>query len=295
MGPDWEDTLWPRWPVWRVVVDEQPGSIGEKIARDRAVGIGVAAGGLPTFRLWVNGPCLVVSRRDVLQGLQRTGAIIDSVDGRPVRVRSSGGTAVPHGPGVLQFSLVIPRVDRVTMDEVYRTLCRPLQRALAGWGWRAEFGHVPGAFCDGAHNLVVSGKKIAGTSQSWKGGLAVPGARNRGYILAHGTLWVRMDPEAAAGWLNDFYEATSGRRPVRAEASTSLHLLPGGAQVDMRDLVVGVADVLRGRGGPRTAVEANVELSGLEVRRGKELAAETDPHRVLDGDVDAIGGRSETG
>lgn len=279
----WEDTCWNRWPQWRLVVEEQPGSVEEKIARDAAVGAWVAGGGTPTYRLWVNDRCLVVSRRDVLQGWRRTRTVISGVDGWPVRVRSSGGTAVPHGPGILQFSLVIPRVEGVTMDQVYRTLCRPLQLALGEFGWRAEFGRVPGAFCDGAHNLVVGGRKVAGTSQSWKGGLAIPGSSGKGYILAHGTLWVRVDPGFAARLLNDFYELVSGERPVRAEAAVSLHLLPGGEGVDVPQLIGRLVEILRGPLGPeKVRVEAVTRLQEEEILLAKKQAADTDPFQVVE-------------
>ncbi|ATY84433.1 ligase [Kyrpidia spormannii] len=280
---EWDDTLWSRWPTWRLVVEEQPGTIEEKVARDQAVGRKVAAGGPPTFRLWVNDPCLVVSRRDIVQGLRRGGDPPREVDGLPIRVRSSGGTAVPHGPGALQFSLVIPRVDRVGIEEVYRALCRPVQGVLSQRGWRAEFGHVAGAFCDGAHNLVVNGRKIAGTSQSWKGGLAVPGSRNRGYILAHGTLWVRVDPEQAADWLNDFYERTTGERPIRARSSTSLHLLPGGEGLDVRQVIAETANLLESTMGPQVKLERVRALTDEEISWGREGASETDPRRLAYG------------
>ncbi|MDI3327700.1 MAG: lipoate--protein ligase family protein [Alicyclobacillaceae bacterium] len=277
----WEDTLWSRWPRWRVIAGEPPGTAGEMIARDEVLGVSVARGGLPAFRLWTNAPCLVVSRRDLAEGRRRNGRPVEEVWGWPVRVRSSGGTAVPHGPGVLQFSAVVPRAEGVSIDRMYRTLCAPIQSALRRFGWEARFGRVPGAFCDGEHNLVVLGKKVAGTSQSWKGGLAVAGSGRAGYVLAHGTLWVSIDPEWAARLMNQFYRLVLGTAPVRADASTCLARLPGGEALDPADVAGAVLEVLREAGGWGIRAERG-ELTEEELRLGREREGETDPLRAAE-------------
>ena len=61
----------------------------------------------------------------------------------------------------------------------------------------------------GRFNLVASGRKIAGTSQRWRGGIP-PSHRPDGSVLAHMVLFVEADMDRATHVVNRFYQAAGG-------------------------------------------------------------------------------------
>lgn len=141
--------------------------------------------------------------------------------GWPVLVRESGGTAVPHGPGILHFSIAFaqPAQSTYDLDGVYQALCEPLRHALCGLGLRAEYGSVRGAYCDGRYNLVVDGLKITGTAQRLIAS-SVPGIKSG--ILAQAMLMVDSDPVAGTDLVNRFYRLAGDDRRYDPTASTSV-------------------------------------------------------------------------
>ncbi|MDH3687056.1 MAG: hypothetical protein OEP95_12565 [Myxococcales bacterium] len=210
-------------PGWRVVDDRTGGTAAERLDRDRQLLEAVRAGHAPpTARLWENSQCVVAARSERnLPGLEAARAQL-APHGWPVLVRDSGGTAVPHAPGILHLSLAFRPPERplCTLDSVYAALALPLQRGLARIGVAAEFGDVPGSFCDGRFNLVTRGRKLAGTAQRWR---ARPGAASpsRGAVLAHALLLVSGDVTEWTRTINAFYaEAGSARRYEPAASIT---------------------------------------------------------------------------
>jgi len=191
---------------WRVWNDTDLQSPQQGIARDRELGIAVANGASPTYRLWVSPPSLVVSRRDT-----RLPAFADAsgkmtAAGWPIIVRDTGGSAVVLGPGVLNLSMVMPRSllagqPGTAMELVYDWLCEPVRRTLSTLGIQTAFASVPGSFCDGRFNLVVDNKKIAGTAQAWRGSVA----DGDGHVLAQAALLVDIDVRRIVALVNYFY------------------------------------------------------------------------------------------
>lgn len=194
---------------------------------DEAIAQEVAAGHRPAVaRLWRHSPTvgLVVSHRDVA-GQQGDQAITKLREmGVEVFVRSTGGTAVPHGLGVLNFSLLFPRTKAaVTTDMYYRLLCQPMISWLEHLGIEATTGEVPGSYCDGTYNVVVAGKKLVGTAQTWRGGLAGTASRHPGYVLAHACIMVDVDLAWTTQTINAFYGATGNPYEVVLSTSTTLN------------------------------------------------------------------------
>jgi lipoate-protein ligase A len=195
------------------------------VAYDAALLEAVRAGREPpTARVWGNARCLVVARSDAR--LPRFAAAREELAaaGWPVVVRESGGSAVPHGPGILSLSLAFRPAHGApcTLESIYGELCRALELALERLGVRAErSGGVPDAFCDGRYDLAVGGRKIAGTAQRWRAGPGGP-SPERGAVLAHALLLVDADRVEATEAVNRFYRAAGGARRARAEASITL-------------------------------------------------------------------------
>jgi lipoate-protein ligase A len=176
-----------------------------------------------TARVWENERCLVAARSDArLPRFEAARADLARA-GWPVVVRESGGTAVPHAPGILLVSLAFRPPERApfTIESAYDALCRPLEAALARLGVEAARGEVAGAFCDGRFDLAVGGRKIAGTAQRWR---ARPGASapERGAVLAHALLLVDVDLDEAAAAVNRFYRAAGGARRCDPAAAIDL-------------------------------------------------------------------------
>ena len=200
----------PRRLDWRVLDDHDFDTPQQGMARDAELGVEVANGGPPTFRLWVSPQSLAISRQDTRLPGFADAAEVMAATGWPVIVRETGGSAVPLGPGVLNLCLVMPRSllaghPGTSLELVYELLCKPIRQTLSTLNIHSIFGSVPGAFCDGRFNLVVNGKKISGTAQVWRGSRAGRAANGDGFVLAQAALLVDVDAQAVTETANRFY------------------------------------------------------------------------------------------
>lgn len=122
------------------------------------------------FLLWQNKPCIVIGRNqnaadEINRGYVRTRSL-------PVVRRMTGGGAVYHDRGNLNFSFIINgEADRVE-------LCRPIIDVLRSIGVVAEIS--------GRNDILVGGRKVSGTAMCSRGGRS----------LFHGTLLINADLEA---------------------------------------------------------------------------------------------------
>ncbi len=205
----------------------RPGVAGETDLLDA-----VERGLLPAAaRVWEGPRAVVASRADArLPGFAEARRHLAAA-GWPVAVRESGGAAVPHAPGILHLSLAFrpPEGAPTTLEAAYALLLDPFIRLLGGFGLRARVGEVPRSFCDGRFNLVLDGRKIAGTAQRWRArpGAAIPG---RGAILAHALLLVDVDRSEVTGAVNRFYRLAGADRSFDADSLVTLaEVLPEGA------------------------------------------------------------------
>ena len=144
-------------------------------------------------RIWTNPACVVISKRLAAQGSAAGVAARLRALGVALAVRASGGTAVVHRPGVLNISLVQIDSPGASMADAYGELTALLGRALRQLGVATEVGPVHGAYCNGAHNLLWRGRKVAGTA-------AVVRRRDgRTARLVHGSLVIWGDVRADIG------------------------------------------------------------------------------------------------
>jgi lipoate-protein ligase A len=150
--------------------------IAERVAR------GVSP---PTIRIWQNGCALVLPKR----ALERLGAtrVFDRYGVEwPLCPRSSGGSAVAHGPGTLNISLILPLrgIAKPSICEGYRLWVDLLNTALRdAYGVEVDAARVEGAFCSGGWDVAVGGRKLAGIAQT----------RRNGSVVTHGTVLVNVD------------------------------------------------------------------------------------------------------
>ena len=262
----WRSLLRTFYPAWRVVRDEGlPGDPGSGVEGDEREAVRVTVDGSgptppPLYRIWRNLRCLVATRREARLPRFSEAAVASAARGWPVVTRTSGGTMVPHLPGSLHLSLLLPRLREREpgTDEIYRFLAEPVREALAALGLETGYGTIPRSFCDGRFNLVAGGKKLAGTSQRWTGGL--PGHPVRpGFVLAHLTLFVTGDMAEATRAVNRFLReagpeggseggSNGGGEPTESfdpEAAVTVTELMGARSPTPSDPVRGVGDALQ--------------------------------------------------
>lgn len=121
------------------------------------------------FLIWRCSQSLVVPQRLTRRPQYAMAAARMALDGWPVQVRATGGDLTPQSPGLINVALAFrSKRHKNAIEDSYMTLCRPLIEYLADLGISAECASVNGAFCDGDYNLVVEGRKLAGTAQRWR-------------------------------------------------------------------------------------------------------------------------------
>lgn len=221
---DWR-TLLPTQSLITMMEDlDQP---QHNIDLDTELGQAVARGEQPPLvRIWRSArqQGIALSKRDVAGPKAEAAVAAFAAEGLQIVVRNTGGTAVPQGPGVLHLSYLLPRTaDPVTTDDYYRLLCTPLIEWLATLGITADTGALAGSYCDGTYNVLCGGKKLVGTAQAWRGGLAGMSSRHPGYVLAHASIVIAYDLALATERINRFY--TLAGNPYRVDAATSTSLL----------------------------------------------------------------------
>ena len=130
--------------------------------------------------LWQNDNTIVVGQN------QNTEAEINRpfVEAHHIHVvrRSTGGGAVYHDLGNLNYSFITDAGDRAALSMARFT--QPVVEALRGLGLQAE--------ASGRNDILVEGRKVSGTAQR----------RHGGRILHHGTLLFDANPGMVAGALN---------------------------------------------------------------------------------------------
>ncbi|HNR27041.1 MAG TPA: lipoate--protein ligase [Bacteroidales bacterium] len=139
-------------PYWNLAVEEYLLTVPEE----------------PVFRLWRNAPAIIVGRN------QNTPDQINSEyvreQGIAVVRRLSGGGAVFHDLGNINFTFVDAYVPRTDPGEAFARFTRPILDVLHSLGVAAEL--------EGRNDLVIEGRKFSGN--------AIALYKNR--ILMHGTL-----------------------------------------------------------------------------------------------------------
>ena len=150
----------------------------------------------PVLRVWTNNQCLVTTSRHAKSEKFEIASAILSKAGWPVAVRRTGGMTVPNAPGILNVSL-FHQTSSLRPRDGYGPLAEALAEACRGLGISVDFGEVAGAMCNGAFDLSVQGRKVAGVA-----GLS----RRRGlaYWLVHASVLIDCDLTASIAALTQF-------------------------------------------------------------------------------------------
>ncbi|MBH3428583.1 lipoate--protein ligase family protein [Pseudomonas alkylphenolica] len=188
---------------------------------------------------------LVMPRRmSRLEGFEAACAEL-AIAGWPVLLRETGGEPVPQSPAVINIALVYvaPRSegDHGRIENAYERLCLPLCDVLREWGGLASVGEIEGAFCDGRYNVNLNGRKLVGTAQRWRQGLA----GKRPVVLVHGALLLDNERESMVAAVNRFNECCEIEQRCQADSHIALHEVVPEAPL-LERLGQAYADVING-------------------------------------------------
>ena len=212
----------------------------------------------PVLLLWRNAQAVIVGR------YQNTLEEIDEqyVKEHGIRVvrRDTGGGAVYHDLGNLNYSFIIPEVDRMKVD--FRTFTAPVVKALQAAGIHAEQS--------GRNDILADGKKFSGNAQHF----------SRGRLLHHGTLMFDVDMEtvAAALRVKPGKFRSKATKSVRSRVTNLKPLLEAAS-------VEGAAAV--GRAAVEGAAVGRAAVEGAAAIGHAPIAADQAP--VLEAPVDTLG------
>lgn len=135
-------------------------------------------GGVPILLLWQNGPSVIIGKfQNTLEEIN-----YDFIKDNNINVvrRNTGGGAVYHDLGNLNYSFIIPDVES-KVD--FKTFTIPVVKALNSQGIAAEQ--------TGRNDILVDGKKFSGNAQQF--------SKHR--MLHHGTIMFDVDTEAVSSAL----------------------------------------------------------------------------------------------
>jgi len=142
--------------------------------------------------------------------------------GFPVVTRRSGGGIVPQGPGTLNLALVLPAPPGFQLEDGYRLICNSLAEALTRFDIRSTTGECARSFCDGTWNVLVEGRKLAGTAQRWRSSGSGP------IVLAHAAILVTRPDAAHWSAMDQLHRAAfPGSAKLCCEAHVALTDLMG--------------------------------------------------------------------
>ncbi len=163
------------------------------------------------FILWQNAPTVVIGRH------QNTFSEVDEAfireNGIRVVRRLSGGGAVYHDPGNLNFTFIR---DAAGKEPDLQLFCRPVAAAIRSLGADAEV--------NGRNDITVDGKKFSGNAQYVK----------NGRVMHHGTLLFDSRLEIAAKALRPDPDKVKakGVASVRSRITNLKPLLPPGTTLE---------------------------------------------------------------
>ena len=170
------------------------------------------------LHVWRQSACLVVPRAYARwDGIEAAVKAVTAL-GWPVFFRASGGSCVFHGSNVLCMTQLFcePR-GTAGLDETYHRFTSHLIATAHAFGISGvQVGTAPDAPCDGRFNLLVEGRKLAGTAMRRR---ARAGMET---TLVHACLWL-SGPLAPALHAVETFEALLGiGKPYPPAACISL-------------------------------------------------------------------------
>ena len=170
--------------------------------------------------------------------------------GWPLLLRTSGGGAVPQGPGTLNLTMVARMSTCRCIEDGFRLICGAISEALMRFDVATDTGPVNASFCDGDWNVTAGGRKLAGTAQRWR-----PAGGGASVALIHAAIVLDHPPASVWPVLADVEAHAGGNTAPRRDVHVALRdLLPETMHVNAFNgaLLRAAEDRLRTIIGPRT-------------------------------------------
>ncbi|MFA5851788.1 MAG: biotin/lipoate A/B protein ligase family protein [Spirochaetales bacterium] len=200
---------------------------------------------------YINSPSVIIGRN---QNPWREAA---PGTGLPLFRRVSGGGAVYHDEGNLNWSLIVPRPLHSQEAELAM-----MAAAISAQGFDVVPGPRGGLYCGATSNH--EGRKLSGTARRFN-------AKN---VLHHGTLLVNADMKtlrASLGGIETFNDAS-----LPSVSASPINLSALNSAIEMNELIAGISRALTGT-APRSLPLSKVDASRLD----KERAALSSPEWIF--------------
>ena len=160
---------------------------------------------LPTVRLWVHPPTLVLGIPDSRLPYIDEGVAFMKSKNHQVLIRNSGGLAVLLDHGVLNMSFIIPNNGSLTIHDGYDMMYDFIQQLFKAYTSNIKAYEIVGSYCPGDYDLSIEGIKFAGISQRRvRNGVAV-----QIYLDVEGSSFAR------ASLVRDFYHISKKGEPTK--------------------------------------------------------------------------------
>ena len=202
------------------------------------------------FMLWQNDNTIVVGK------YQNTAEEIDQayVDAHGIRVarRLSGGGAVYHDKGNLNFTFIVDRADAPGLN--FKIFVEPVIRALARFGVHAEF--------TGRNDLTIDGMKFSGNAQYAR----------RGRLLHHGCIMLDSNLTSVADALRvkEAKFASKAVKSVRSRVTTINAHAP--APISMEDFKGALKECAMASGELEPCTLTEEDLAAIRKLRDEKYA-----------------------
>lgn len=120
---------------------------------------------LPTARMWVHPPTLVLGIPDSRLPYLEEGIAYMKAHKHQVIIRNSGGLAVLLDQGVLNVSFILPNDKKLSIHEGYDLMYHFIQQLFSPYTDAILAYEIVGSYCPGDYDLSIRGVKFAGISQ----------------------------------------------------------------------------------------------------------------------------------
>lgn len=167
----------------------------------------VGKGAQPFVHIWRHRRAFILGLRDrkLMQAYDAMEELEDQ--GYAVAVRNSGGAAVPLDEGVLNISLILPNLTGTTkLHEDFAIMAELIQETIYQLTGNIEVsvGEITGAYCPGAFDLAIGGRKFCGIAQR----------RQTGAYIVQAFIVIEGVGAERARLVADFYRDAAGNNDV---------------------------------------------------------------------------------
>lgn len=183
----------------------------------------------PIFRLWRNSPSVIIGRNQNAMAEINTDYVKEHKI--PVIRRLTGGGAVFHDLGNINFTFIDRRTDAEDTAEMFRRFTAPIIEAIRSLGINASL--------EGRNDLTVEGRKFSGNA------VCIHGEN----VLQHGTILFSSSLGSLSAALRSRPEKFTGKS-VRSNAARVTNLkrhLPEGLDMDVTGFMEYILDFISER------------------------------------------------